>query len=75
VGTVETARLFFKGHVMNRPVLSLPTKDAANLKPKTDRQQGQDFTDEGAPPPGKVLTDIPVDEAKPRHDVVEKAKG
>jgi hypothetical protein len=74
VGTVETARFFFKGHAMKRPVLSLPIKDAANLKSKTDRQQGQDFTDEGAPPPGKVLTDLPVDEVKPRQDVVEKTK-
>ncbi len=43
---------------MKRAVLSLPSK--AKPLPKTTVQQNTDFTAEGAPPPGKVGTDVPV---------------
>ena len=52
-----------KAPVMKRPLLTLPPK----AKPKTIVQENADFTSEGAPPPGKVGADVPVDTIKQAH--------
>ena len=49
-----------KAPEMKRPLLTLPPK----VKPKTIVQENADFTSEGAPPPGKVGADVPVDTIK-----------
>ena len=46
----------------------------SELAPKTVAQQSTDFTAEGAPPPGKVGTDVPVDAAEQAHIKHEQAK-
>lgn len=48
---------------MKRPQLSLPPKTVA----KNVVQQAADFTAEGAPPPGKVGTDVPVEPDQQTH--------
>ena len=48
---------------MKRPMLKLPSK----AKIKTTAQQGQDFTAEGAPPPGRVGLGPPVEATEPEH--------
>ena len=44
------------------------------LKPKTVAQQSTDFTAEGAPPPGKVGSDVPVVAAEQAHIRREQAR-
>ena len=43
-------------------------------KPKSTAQQNIDFTAEGAPPPGKVGTDVPVNAATQALIDVEQAR-
>ena len=69
---------------MKRALLKLPPKLKpgpelkpelrSELAPKTVAQQSTDFTAEGAPPPGKVGTDVPVDAAEQAHIKYEQAK-
>ena len=68
---------------MKRALLKLPSKlkpgselkpeSRAEFEPKTVAQQSTDFTAEGAPPPGKVGTDVPVDAAEQAHIKYEQA--
>ena len=50
------------------------SKPEPELEPKTVAQQGTDFTAEGAPPPGKVGSDVPVNAAEQAHIKHEKAR-
>ena len=69
---------------MKRALLKLPPKLKpgpelkadlrSELEPKTVAQQSTDFTAEGAPPPGKVGTDVPVDAAEQAHIKYEQAR-
>lgn len=62
---------------MKRNVLTLPAK----AKLKTIEQAAADFTAEGAPPPGKVGTDVPTVRTpkvhtrpvKDRHDTADES--
>ena len=69
---------------MKKALLKLPSKlkPGSELKPelrperkfKTVAQQSTDFTAEGAPPPGKVGTDVPVDAAEQAHMKYQQAR-
>ena len=65
---------------MKRALLKLPPKLKpgpelrSELEPQTVAQQSTDFTAEGAPPPGKVGTDVPVDAAEQAHVRYEQAR-
>ena len=58
---------------MKKALLKLPPKPKPGPElrpehePKTIAQQSTDFTAEGAPPPGKVGSDVPVDAAEQAH--------